>query len=393
MLHFQNNSDSRILYGLVPALPVIVSGAIVIWQGGDAPYYLFVNVVLAFCGVGGGLFLWHRHINVLAQINSHWRQDESSKIDAIAAYTTELERLLLTISPILSQHVMVSREHTEHEIIALTSRFAGMVNELQQIVDGADDALGGQLHHHIDSAINTSRNLLQPVLASLRKINQLEHNAMGELQKLSVRIGGLSSVALDVRNLTGQINQLAHSVSDETPLTGDQGFAHLVADVRNVAGEAVQIDQRLTSQVNDMVAAANTALTLSEHAVQADDAFLFQAEANINRTLSHLDLALKHYREDVEALRNNAEQIQAEVNNVLVALQFQDRVSQILAQVENNLLDLQKIIEKIQQQGSNRDGNMLQVDEAVEHIEEKYKSVSSGISPAQDSNSDDLTFF
>ena len=112
MLHFQNNSDSRILYGLVPALPVIVSGAIVIWQGGDAPYYLFVNVVLAFCGVGGGLFLWHRHINVLAQINSHWRQDESSKIDAIAAYTTELERLLLTISPILSQHVMVSREHT-----------------------------------------------------------------------------------------------------------------------------------------------------------------------------------------------------------------------------------------------------------------------------------------
>jgi len=77
---------------------------------------------------------------------------------------------------------------------------------------------------------------------------------------------------------------------------------------------------------------------------------------------------------------------------VLVALQFQDRVSQILMQVENNLLNLQKTIEKIQQQGSNRDGNMLRVDEAVEHIEENYKSVSSRPDHVQDS-SDELTFF
>jgi methyl-accepting chemotaxis protein len=75
-----------------------------------------------------------------------------------------------------------------------------------------------------------------------------------------------------------------------------------------------------------------------------------------------------------------------------VALQFQDRVSQILTQVENNLLNMQKTIERIQQQGSNRDGDMLQVDEAIEHIEENYKSVSSPPNRAADS-SDDLTFF
>jgi methyl-accepting chemotaxis protein len=75
-----------------------------------------------------------------------------------------------------------------------------------------------------------------------------------------------------------------------------------------------------------------------------------------------------------------------------VALQFQDRVSQILTQVESNLLNMQKTIEKIQQQGSNRDGNMLQVDEAVEHIEKNYKSVNAPPIRVSD-NSDDLTFF
>jgi hypothetical protein len=297
----KNNSDSKFLYGSLPALPVILGGVIVSWQDGATLYTGLLNVLLAFCGIGIGLFLWHRHANELAQTNSRWVQDESSKIGAVVTYTTELERLLLTISPILSQHVMVSREHTEQEITSLTGRFAGMVSELQQIVDATDNTLDGQQHYHLDSVINTSHDLLQPVLESLRRTRQAENNVV-------------------------------------------------------------------------------------------DDSTLLQAETNINQTLSLLSLAVTHYRSDVEALRSNAEQIRSEINNVLVALQFQDRVSQILTQVENNLLNLQKTIQKIQQQGSNRDGNMIQVEEAVEHIEENYKLVSSPLNRAADSSAD-LTFF
>jgi DNA repair exonuclease SbcCD ATPase subunit len=301
MPHIQNSSDSKLLYGLLPALPVILGGVFVSWQDGATLYNVLFSVLLVFCGIGSGLFLWHRHVNELAQTNFRWAQDESSKIDAVSTYTSELERLLLTISPILSQHVMVSREHTEQEITSLSSRFSGMVNELQQIVDSTDNALGGQQSYHLDTVIDTSRDLLQPVLELLRRIHRAERKVV-------------------------------------------------------------------------------------------DAAALSQAEANINQTLILLNQALTHYRDDVEALRNNAEQIRGEINNVLVALQFQDRVSQILTQVENNLLNLQKTIEKIQQQGSKRDGNMLQVDEAVEHIEENYKAVSSPTNRGTDS-SDDLTFF
>ncbi|TRX02117.1 hypothetical protein [Candidatus Methylobacter oryzae] len=282
-------------------MPVILSGVIVIWQNGFVLHNVLLSLILAFCGIGSGLFLWRRHVDELANIESRWAQDESSKIAEVYTYTAELERLLLTISPILSQHVMASREHTEQEITSLSSRFSGMVDELRQIVNSTDNALTGQQTYHLDTVINTSRNLLQPVLDSLKQIHQIEQNAV-------------------------------------------------------------------------------------------DDAALSLAEANINETLSLLSMALTHYHNDVEALRNNAEQICNEINNVLVALQFQDRVSQILTQVENNLLNLQKTIEKIQQQGNNRDSNMLEVDKAVEHIEENYKSVSSLPNDRAD-NSDELTFF
>lgn len=379
----QNNSDSKFLYGLLSALPVILGGVIVTWQVGATLTVVLVSLLLVLCGIGTGLFLWHSHVNALAQMNSR----ESSKIDAVATYTTELERLLLTISPILSQHVMTSREHTEQEITSLTTRFSGMVNELQQIVDSADNTLGGQ-HFHLDSVINTSRDLLHPVLESLKLIHQVRHNAMSELQQLSGHMNGLNAIATEVHHLTGQIKLLGLSAANEQ----GQGVEVIAGSARNLTEDAVQIDQRLSNKINDMTAVVNAALNISESSVQVDDSTLFQAKANINQTLAHLNLALTYYRDDVEAIRNNAEQIRAEIDNVLVALQFQDRVSQILTQVENNLRNMQKTIETIQQQGSHRDGNMLQVDAAVEHIEENYKTVSSRPNREQD-GSDDLTFF
>jgi len=390
MVHAQNNIDSKFLYGSLPALPVILGGIIVGWHGGLSLYGVSVDLLLVFCGIGSGLFLWRRHVDELTQINTCWQQDEAGNIDAVATYTTELERLLLIITPILSQHVMDSREHTEQEIISLTSRFGDMVGELQQIVDSADNTLDKQ-HYHLDTVIGTSRDLLQPVLDVLNRVHKVDHEVSGELQKLSGRMSGLSSTATELHRLSGQMNRLALSAEDEVYLAGEQGRG-VASDARQLAADFLQIDQRLNSEVGDMIAAVTATLNISENSVQLNDSALSQAETNIDRILSHLSQVLTHYRDDACALRNNAEQIRSEINNVLVALQFQDRVSQILTQVENNLLNLQKTIETIQQQGSRRDSNMLRVDEAVEHIEENYKSVSSRPDHVQDS-SDELTFF
>lgn len=379
MLHVQSNNNTPFLYALLPTLPVLLGTMLIVWQHGASLYGVIAGLALIFCGIGGGLFLWRRHEDELARINAYWAEDESRKMEAVVTYTTELERLLLTISPILSQHVMASREHTEQEVISLTNRFADMVTELQQIVSRADDALNGQQHYHLDNVIGTSRALLQPILESLKQIHQVEHQATVELHKLSPHIDGLGSSVIDVHKLVGQLNALAASGAK-------------AEDLRQLADECAQIDQQLADKVSNMMTAVNVALATADSSILVDDATLYQAEDNVKQTLAHLAEALAHYRNDVEVLRNNAEQVRSEINNVLVAFQFQDRVSQILTQVENNLLNLQETIEKIQQQGSERNGNMLQVDEAVEHIEENYKSVSSRPSPEQD-DSEDLTFF
>ena len=378
----QNNSDSQFLYGLLPALPVILGGIIISWQIGVTFYGVLVYLLLVLLGMGCGLFLWRSHVHSLALINSHWAEDENSKITAVASYTTELERLLLSISPILSQHVMVSRESTEQEIISLASRFADMANALQQIVDSTDTTLEGRSHFYLDSVINSSHDLLQPVLASLRQHHQKKYGIKDELQQLSSDINSLSINATQVNNLYLKLLSLKNTENQEPT------FAVILG---SLASDVLEIDQQLSNKIYGIKTKVEVALSTSEISVQADNLTLSQTEANIDQILFHLNLASSHYHDNVKALRNNAEQIRVEIDEVLITLQFQDRVSQILSQVESNLLNLQKTIETIQQQGSNRDGNMLQVDAAVEHIEESYKSVNSLHCPSDDS--DDLTFF
>ncbi|MFU8789666.1 MAG: hypothetical protein ACNA7G_11600, partial [Methylobacter sp.] len=306
MLHVQSNNNTPFLYALLPTLPVLLGTMLIVWQHGASLYGVIAGLALIFCGIGGGLFLWRRHEDELARINAYWAEDESRKMEAVVTYTTELERLLLTISPILSQHVMASREHTEQEVISLTNRFADMVTELQQIVSRADDALNGQQHYHLDNVIGTSRALLQPILESLKQIHQVEHQATVELHKLSPHIDGLSSSVIDVHKLVGQLNALAASGAK-------------AEDLRQLADECAQIDQQLADKVSNMMTAVNVALATADSSILVDDATLYQAEDNVKQTLAHLAEALAHYRNDVEVLRNNAEQVRSEINNVLVA--------------------------------------------------------------------------
>jgi isoleucyl-tRNA synthetase len=93
-------------------------------------------------------------------------------------------------------------------------------------------------------------------------------------------------------------------------------------------------------------------------------------------------------------LKNSAEQIRKEIDQVLEALQFQDRVSQILNQVENNLISLKRTVERIQAQGSERHKSLLKVEEMLAVIQRNYESVNQLPKRLTNENeADELTFF
>jgi HAMP domain-containing protein len=98
--------------------------------------------------------------------------------------------------------------------------------------------------------------------------------------------------------------------------------------------------------------------------------------------------------DNLENMRVNAVKIRNEIDFVLEALQFQDRVSQILALVQENLSNLRGAVETIQQQGSERHQKMLKVEETIANIQTRFDTVNYINSRTGDKQAaDDLTFF
>lgn len=93
-------------------------------------------------------------------------------------------------------------------------------------------------------------------------------------------------------------------------------------------------------------------------------------------------------------IKNNVEKIREEIDIVLEALQFQDRISQILLLVQNNLATLRETLEKIQHQGTDRHQKMLKVEEMLTNIQIEYETVRHHNSRATSAEStDNLTLF
>jgi hypothetical protein len=98
--------------------------------------------------------------------------------------------------------------------------------------------------------------------------------------------------------------------------------------------------------------------------------------------------------EKIDHLRAIVEKIRHDIDIVLEALQFQDRVNQILALVQDNLGTLKETIFDIQQQGPERHQKMLKVDEIMTNIQTQYETVKHRKNQSMPKHQvDEVTFF
>ncbi|MCK5191924.1 MAG: hypothetical protein KAR12_17940, partial [Methylococcales bacterium] len=119
--------------------------------------------------------------------------------------------------------------------------------------------------------------------------------------------------------------------------------------------------------------------------------------------LEDLKSTLTVFKNDADLLRDNSEQIRDEIFSVLTAFQFQDRVSQMLEHVEQNLASLKGTVDKTREMGNERHADMINVTQTLSTMELSYTmpeellnhlSITSGGQSVQAAKTDDdLTFF
>ena len=392
--------ESKTAFYILPASLGLISGfSLMVLTGFN---WLSILLTLIFCGLGlfVGFLLLNKQSTELASNNKHWQQDESNKLEDVNAYAIELERLFVQVVPILLRQVETSRTHTENEITVLTNRFASMVEQLNGIISGTGHS---DKDRNIDSIFDESRTALTAVLKALNQIQDVEHAVVEEVRKLSTHTYQLDTMAKEVRKVAEQINLLALNAAIEAARAGEngRGFAVVADEVRKLAGFSSTTGEKISSAIADINAAMSTTLKMSESSGTTEDKTIRDAESSIKTALTDLQYALNMFKSDADMLRTSSSNIRDEIFTVLTAFQFQDRVSQMLSHVENNLQNLQTTVETSLQSGKQRHANMLNVDKTLAGMELSYTMPEELINHTSSSaarndtanNGNDLTFF
>lgn len=262
---------------------------------------------------------------------------------ALDDYVASHERFGQAVAPVWSGHIENSRSQMESAVSALTGQFAGIVDKLDRAVKVSDDSVGsGGGQARLLAVFDRSGQRLAEVVSSLEEANRGKAALVARVGQLGGFVQELRQMAADVAAIASQTNLLAVNAAIEAARAGEagRGFGVLAQEVRKLSSMSGETGKRIADKVrlvSDAIVAAGEA---SQASSSADAASMQGAREVIDGVLHDLRQVADGLLQSTEVLKHESRGIQGEISGALVELQFQDRVSQMLTHVRENIVRL-----------------------------------------------------
>lgn len=373
-------------------------GCLLLLSGSSSLLYLLLNGSLA---IGAALWTSHR---VNQARHTHASNDEQDTTPAsFANAIIGLEEVCQKAVPIWSQQIESSRQQTEEAMIDLTQRFSGLANKLEEAVSASHQAagdLGGTESKGMAAVLSESQLQLNEVLSLMHSAQENRDSMLAEIKSLTAYTLELNTMALDVAKIASQTNLLALNAAIEAARAGEagRGFAVVADEVRNLSRLSSETAQKMSDKVDTINAGIGRVSEIAESSAARDHVSVANSEQAIEQVLTRFRQATDSLAESASLLQSESTDIHHEISNVIISLQFQDRVSQILNQVRNNMEHLSSHLNDPEQQVRTSGQIMIDADSWLADMELTYatdeqRDIHHGRTTKPTASSADITFF
>lgn len=321
--------------------------------------------------------------------------------EGIPRFIPGLEQLCVGVLPVWSGQIEMAKNHTEEATIALAQRFADISQRLEETLSSSqqttEDKTGG---NHLINLLNTAQSELDAIVNSLRAALSTKESLLREVVNLSSQTIALERMAQDVGDIAKQTNLLALNAAIEAARAGEvgRGFAVVADEVRKLSTLSGDTGKKIADTVNTVNKAIAETLQISRQYAEQDEALVNDSSTVIGSVISRFGQTATKLSKNSEDLRLQSVQVGQEIAEVLIALQFQDRVSQVLNHVNNDLKKLHQNIRESELQLANTDALPVNAAQWLSELSQTYTmpeqhAIHNGNSPKSQSSGNEITFF
>ena len=237
--------------------------------------------------------------------------------------------------PIWAKQVESARRQTEEAVVALSTRFEGIVNRLDRALSVDSD--GGARSIAEDTA-EGERHLAE-VIQALKLIQESRDALAKDIRALVTHTEELRRMSSDVESIAFQTNMLALNAAIEAAHAGaaGKGFAVVAHEVRALSDAARSAGKRITGTVGLISTALMEIGSKSEKVSSRDQQAVADSQEHIRTVLERFNQRTTRLAAAAQQSSAAGAAIKSDVCESLVQLQFQDRVGQILQHVVSTM--------------------------------------------------------
>ena len=317
--------------------------------------------LLTFVGVSAVVTVnvWHGWLQVQNQ------ETEQEKQARALAGTLELRNLIVQIIEIWQPQSASIKAQIEKAGMQVIDHFSLMIKEF-------DSAGFGGVSGHADSSreettislLTMCEKELLPVLNSLELIIKSKDHLLDSVNALVRETVELKEMAAQVGQIAAQTNLLAINAAIEAARAGNagRGFAVVAGEVRKLSQLSAETGKHIGDRVNQISIIMATTLNSAKQAAETDKKVIEHTGGVVGNVLTQV----RSLGGAVEEMREHGNTIRVAVEEVMVTLQYQDRVSQIIDVISNDMVRLKNLMESTAQE-------LPSMDEWVEGGQSSFK--------------------
>lgn len=362
------------MYSILIPTATGLLGAGVSLLGASTDIALAVTPVVL--GVVSGLWL-HRLTTRRTQAQISAAIDDALASQKPSCHHVEgLDTLCTRVMPIWARQLVSVNGQTENAITHLTGSFSDISARLDAVLRNFSSYSGSYGNNYstnhtnnlsgiphgstkkpgkrdetppqgVVALIDQGRNDLEEMLSNLR-------SGMAAKKELAHRIKEISELSHELKDMAGavsaiasQTNLLALNAAIEAARAGEagRGFAVVAEEVQKLSGRSGSTGRQIADRVLCVDQAIQSIVQAAEQHANAEDMAMQESEQTIKTVLAVFSETVGHLNAAATSFEHEGHNIQNAIAEVLVGLQYQDRVSQILGHVTADLERLQQCVD------------------------------------------------